>query len=35
MDEYDVQNPQQSVEDAAEKPADDVKDVDYEKVDEQ
>jgi hypothetical protein len=35
MDEYEIKHPQQHVEDIAEKPADDVKDVDYEKVDEQ
>jgi uncharacterized membrane protein HdeD (DUF308 family) len=35
IDEYEIKHPQQHVEDVAEKPADDVKDVDYEKVDEQ
>lgn len=35
MDEYDVQHPQSSVDDAAQKPTGNVKDVDYEKVDEQ
>lgn len=35
MDEYDVQHPQSSVDDAAQKTTGNVKDVDYEKVDEQ
>ena len=35
MDEYDVQHPQQPLGGSVEKPMNDVKDVDYEKVDEQ
>ena len=35
MDEYDVQHPEQPIGGSVEKPMDDVKDVDYEKVDEQ
>ena len=35
MDEYDIQHPQQPSADKVEDPMADVKDVDYEKVDEQ